>query len=82
MALDDVIIELLSAITEDAASPMPGFITLSTIARLLVQNGHMNARGMNGIPSRRQLLLVKKILDTAGSIEKLRTGRKTYYRYL
>ncbi len=82
MALEDAILEVLSAIVEDAASPIPGFITLLTIAHLLVQRGYMSPKGRNGETSRRQALLLKRILDSMEPIEKRRSGRRTYYRYL
>jgi hypothetical protein len=80
MALEGVITEVLSAITEDAVSPIPGFVTLLTIARLV--SGHMSPKAANGELSRRQVLLIKRILDGMESVEKRRIGRKTYYRYL
>jgi len=59
----ELLADIMESIGEDAASPVPGLITLATIMRMLEARGYPG-KGKNGALSPRQRAEVKRMLDS------------------
>jgi hypothetical protein len=72
----DLLKDITESLTADSLSPIPGFFTLRTIARMLVMGGY-EGRGRSGNLSSRQLGIVRNLLDSY--FETKPAGRRRVY---
>ncbi len=77
MRLLELLTDIVESIGQDAASPVPGLITLATIVRMLEFRGYPG-KGKNEALSPRQRAEVKRMLDSY--FERRVVGRQYLYR--
>lgn len=62
MTLLELLSDIMESIAEDAASPIPGFLALATILRMVEFRGY-EGKGKGGALSPRQRAEIKRMLD-------------------
>jgi len=81
MAILEDLIDLLQGMVADAASPFPGFFTITTIAETLLFRGSLSEKVNKDTPSRRQLQYIRNLVISRKDVfETKRIGGKTYFR--
>lgn len=76
MEMLDLLEEITDSVLADSLSPIPGFFTLTTIARMVVMRGYED-KGRNGNLSPRQIRIMQNLLEQY--FETRRVGRERVY---
>ena len=75
------IIGLVQSIVSDSASPIPGFLTITTLARVMLSQGSLNEKEGEDEPTKKQIEYVRNLLrDHPESFELKKFGNKWYFR--
>jgi hypothetical protein len=78
MALLELLSDIMESIVEDAASPIPGFLALATILRMVEFRGY-EGKGEGGALSPRQRAEIERMLDSHYE-KRIARGRPYYGR--
>ena len=72
---------LVHSIVSDTASPIPGFLTITALVRIMLSQGFLNEKHGEEEPTKKQIEYVRDLLrNHPESFEVKRIGKKWYLR--